>query len=287
MVATTVGNYALFAGGCTTYYYGSSKDAIFNTVDRYSSSMVKGTASSLSVKRNELAATTVGSYAIFAGGSSTPVDSKPSYYEIADAYNTSLTKQSSVPSLSIARSKLAAATVGNYALFAGGCSTTGNDIDSNATYYSTVDTYNTSLTRSTATSLRYKCCGTCGAGNSKYAIFAGGDTSIQATGTSDSANAIMHYYNTSLTRGYLTLATKRVDARALGYDEFFFIGADALNSEQPIDVYNASLTRTTITLSLPRFACTIAYVGNYILFAGGRYDGSRYGTCEVFSIQEE
>ena len=59
--ATSVGDYALFGGG----YDGSDRTS---TVDTYTSSLVKGTATNLSVARNSLAATSVGNYALFGGG---------------------------------------------------------------------------------------------------------------------------------------------------------------------------------------------------------------------------
>lgn len=72
-----------------------------------------GTITPLSVARGQLAATTVGNYALFGGGYS------GYYIDTVDAYNTSLTR-STPTALSGARSVLAATTVGNYALFGGG-----------------------------------------------------------------------------------------------------------------------------------------------------------------------
>ena len=92
-----------------------------------------GTATPLSEARSDLAATTVGNYALFGGDSST-----------VDAYNTSLTRTIPTP-LSVDRRALAATTVGNYALFGGGYGS--------RKYLATVDAYNTSLTRTTPTAL--------------------------------------------------------------------------------------------------------------------------------------
>ena len=64
----------------------------------------------LSAARAYLAATTVGNYGLFGGGSSGSV---------VDAYNTSLTR-STPTALSAGRNYLAATTVGNYGLFGGG-----------------------------------------------------------------------------------------------------------------------------------------------------------------------
>ena len=61
-----------------------------------------------------LAATTVGDYALFGGGSS-----GNTYYSTVDAYDTNLVR-SSMDNLLEVRSGLAATTVGKYALFGGG-----------------------------------------------------------------------------------------------------------------------------------------------------------------------
>ena len=70
-----------------------------------------GTITPLSVERHNLAATTVGNYALFGGGSTN--------YSTVDAYNQSLTR-STPTALNTGRYSLAATTVGNYALFGGG-----------------------------------------------------------------------------------------------------------------------------------------------------------------------
>jgi len=72
-----------------------------------------GTATKLSSARRNLAATSVGDYALFGGGYD------GSYSKVVDAYNTSLTR-STPTALSKARYNLAATSVGDYALFGGG-----------------------------------------------------------------------------------------------------------------------------------------------------------------------
>jgi hypothetical protein len=102
----------------------------------------------------------VGNYALFAGGSS------PAHKDTVDAYDTSLTHSTPTP-LSVARLGLAGASVGNYALFAGGSG-------SSPTYKDTVDAYDTSLTRSTPTALSVARGRLAGASVGNYALFAGG-----------------------------------------------------------------------------------------------------------------
>ena len=95
----------------------------------------RNNVTSLSVARTNLAATTVGSYALFGGGSG------GGYSSTVDAYSTSLSR-STPTALSVASINLAATTVGNYALFGGGynnggCSSTVDaySIDNKVTIY--------------------------------------------------------------------------------------------------------------------------------------------------------
>ena len=116
-----------------------------------------GTIDALSVARNGLAATTVGDYALFGGGTG-PSDR-------VDAYDTSLTRTTPT-ALSRARYYLAATTVGDYALFGGGSTSSA----SNA-----VDAYDTDLTKVTVPNVLSQARGYLAAttvGN--YALFGGG-----------------------------------------------------------------------------------------------------------------
>ena len=91
-------------------------------------SLTRTTATPLSEGRGDLAAATVGNYALFGGGKGSSNSST------VDAYDTSLTRTIPTP-LSEGREDLAAATVGNYALFGGGYGNTTRD---------TVDAYTVS-----------------------------------------------------------------------------------------------------------------------------------------------
>ena len=182
LAATSVGNYALFAGGLQYHTPEYNQTAHYSTVDAYNSSLTRSTPTALSEARSYLAATTVGNYALFGGGWGSS-----SNYSTVDAYNSSLTR-STATELSQVRYGLAATTVGNYALFGGGV---------NANYLSTVDAYNSSLTRSTPTALsqvRYKLAATT-VGN--YALFGGG---YDGSSTFPNVDA----YNSSLTRSIAT-----------------------------------------------------------------------------------
>jgi len=126
MAATTVGNYALFGGGRGSGY------VYYSVVDAYDTSLTRTTPTGLSQERSNLAATTVGNYALFGGGYGVKVESiydedLEEYIEerisiksnVVDVYNSSLTRTTPTE-LSQGRYNLAATTVGNYALFAGG-----------------------------------------------------------------------------------------------------------------------------------------------------------------------
>ena len=124
IAATAVGNYAIFSGSCLT-------------ADVYDGSLTKTTASILNRGRSSMAAVTVGDYALFAGGYSS-TDTQPNYEDTddVDACDSSLTRTTAA-ALSVKVSYLVAATVGDYALFAGGYM----NRTSNSGYSDTVDVY--------------------------------------------------------------------------------------------------------------------------------------------------
>ena len=89
-----------------------------------------GVITPLSVARYNLAATTVGNYALFGGGSG----DAPADKDTVDAYDYTLTR-STPTALSAARYSLAATTVGNYALFGGGFGDAPTNKDTVDAYY--------------------------------------------------------------------------------------------------------------------------------------------------------
>ena len=92
-------------GGLTT-------GGAFTTVDVYDEALTRTAGTPLSTKRFFPAGATVGSHALFAGG--TPKDGSL----VVDAYDASLTLTAAAD-LSSAQNSYAAAAVGGYALFAG------------------------------------------------------------------------------------------------------------------------------------------------------------------------
>lgn len=223
-----VGNYALAIGGLIDNNTPSS------VVDVYNISLEHSTPPQpLSVARAMIVSSNVGNYTLAMGGSSSQYSSDY-FYSTIDAYNSSLTRSSPTQSLSVARTNLAAASVGNYALAMGG------ETKSLPLGCNTVDAYNTSLVRSTPTnalsSERYSLSGL-SFGN--YALAIGG-----AFG-----NNTVDVYNTSLTRSQAdSLSEGRSIPATTNVGNYALIAGGVGNStagSSVIDVYNASLTRLT------------------------------------------
>ena len=101
--ATTLENYAIFAGG--------SGGGASNVVDVYDDNLVR-TNYQLSAKRYFLAATSVGEYALFGGGCN------PTFLDTLDIFDKSFTRIRQFMPKAIAYH--AATTIEGYALFAGG-----------------------------------------------------------------------------------------------------------------------------------------------------------------------
>jgi len=160
LAATTVNGEAIFAGGWDKLG-GPGPLLPRDRVDIYHEATESWTTSSLSEPRYDLAATTVGSLALFGGGWA-----DGGYSSVVDIYDSS-TGQWSTASLSLPRAKLAAASVGPYAIFAGG--------ETRSTIFSdVVDIYDSrdgSWSTSSLAEARTSLCGLSGQG---VALFAGG-----------------------------------------------------------------------------------------------------------------
>lgn len=193
----------------------------------------KKEAKELSVARYDLVATTVGGYALFAGGN--PASS------VVDSYTSTLVRNTAT-SLSVARYDLAATTVGNYALFAGGRSQSNSSV---------VDAYNATLVRSTATNLSSIMYNSAATTVGSYAIFAGNNT--------------VNAYNSSLVRSTLEDESNLKNNLAATT-----IGDYGIFRSNVTIGYNSSLVKTVLTeVEGSRGSLAAATVGNYALFAGG------------------
>lgn len=145
LAGSTTGTYAIFAGGSEDIYNYRSPRAY---VDAYDSSKTRTTASNLSRARVAAAGGSVTGYAFIAGGYYWG-SSKNNACTNVDVYSASLTKQS-VSGLSVARDTIASMSFDNAVAFAGG---NRSGLATNNAFSTTVDRYDTSLTRTTIGSL--------------------------------------------------------------------------------------------------------------------------------------
>ena len=231
-----------------------------------------GTISGLSATRHSLAATSIGDYALFGGGSG-------GSSKAVDAYNKSLTR-STLEALSAGRMSLAATSIGDYALFGGGHNYVETTDGGYTKAFSTVDAYNKSLTRSTPTALRFKGESLAATSIGDYALFGGGH--IYAHGEYGSyETSTVDAYNKSLTRSTLedlSVARRNLDATSIGDYALFGGGYNLVETtdgriDKPlstVDAYDKSLTRSTPTaLSVARTNLAATSIGDYALFGGG------------------
>ena len=171
LAATSVGPLAFFGGGEIDIPGAGGTTAVSssNVVDIYNSSTNQWSTNALSQARSDLAATSVGNLAIFAGGIDWINGNDGVLSNAVDIYNTS-TGQWTTAALSVPRYGLTATTVGTDAIFAGGVASGGLS--------NVVDIFNTATGKwSTATlsQSRSEISATSVDGN---AIFAGGNISF-------------------------------------------------------------------------------------------------------------
>lgn len=280
LVATTVGNYALFGGGNSSKSTTSS-----DVVDAYDDMLTHTIPSPLSVAKYWLAATTIGNYALFGGGYGansvdvfdtelthmviTPLSFSSSQLaatsigdyalfgggaggqNAVDVYDAELTHATATP-LSIGRGLLAATTVGNYALFGGGR-------DASFINSKIVDAYSLELTHTLAPALQYarNDLSTTTVGN--YALF----------GAGSSYSYVVDAYNNELVHSIATsLSSSRSSGAATTVGIYALFGGG--NGTNYVDVYDISLIHTVSTpLSVGRLNLYATSVGSYALFGGG------------------
>lgn len=259
LTAATVGNYALFAGGGCPSESGLEGFYHSNAVDAYDLSLTRSSAPNLFTACKNQASTTVGNYALFAGGMSINGDSLSS----VNVYDTSLTKRS-VHALTWARYHLAATTANKKAFFMGGyCADSG--VEQRIT---SVDIYNDNLTKYSVIhdgmNVEYSAATTMG----DYAIFAGGLSNL---GAMSDAMA----YDANITKIVLdSLAVARYSLAATTVGNYaLFAGGQTNNGtyHMTVDSYDTSLTRSQVSAGLANSVTNAAAttIGDYAIFAGG------------------
>ena len=218
LTSTYVGEYALFGGGLmdssgTTYVYSDS-------VDAYSTELVKTQAQALISPRSELASASNNGYAIFAGGQ----DARLSCSNVAEAYDTLLVK-TVLEALPVEVSDLSAAPVGDYILFAGGQYRYGSAYDPT----STATAYDSTLTRIDAPSLSVARSFLSGISFGNYAMFGGGRKNVGVT--SNDVFSTVDVYSTSLTRSTSTnLSTARTNMASTSNQQYALFGGGGIGS---------------------------------------------------------
>lgn len=261
------GNYALFAGG--TVYLADYCD----TINAYDKSLTKTNPAVLSTAKHYMTSTTIGNYVLFAGGYDK--SSKGSLYglDTIDVYDQSFTRTNPAV-LSVSRYALTSATIGDYALFAGGYNYQGG-----SNTCSTVDAYNQSFTRTNPAVLSVSRLMMASTIIGDYALFAGGNTKGTSGGTAGLVSTV-DAYNKSLTRTNPTsLNEVKYDfaGTSVGYYAIFAGGYDSdSNGTGTVDAYNKSLTRiSAYRLDVARMKLSSTTIANIALFAGGSEDINR------------
>lgn len=184
-----------------------------------------------------------------------------------------LTRYGNIEKLGVDRTNLAGASVGNYALFAGG-----NTNRTASGYYSgqfsnVLDAYDTSLTHTEPASLlgkaRDQLVGVSLLG--KYAFFAGGGYYDTSTKYYEDSNQV-DVYDTSLTRvsSIQPLPTPRMSVQATHVGDYALFAGGFSSGETEVTAYNSSLIQT-VCAEMPdgKRNHAAASVGDYALVAGG------------------
>lgn len=207
-VAFSIGDYAVITGGP-----GSS---VFNIYDQNLTFYLN---TNLGYVYNRAAAVSNKNYAFIAGGNDTY------YRNLVRAYDKNLTVYN-VDSLSIGRSNLSAASVGDYVLFGGGLSAMG----SSTNVYNTVDAYDKEMTKIAyeIAPLSSKSRDLAATTLGPYALFGGGYGSTHVRQ--------MDIYDKELTKTNGTpLSQNRTRGAATSSDKYAFFGGGTQNNT--IDVY--------------------------------------------------
>lgn len=289
LAGVSLGNTALFGGGGSLV---EGKNQVYsNAVDVFDASGGSSTAT-LSRGRVYLAATSVGPKAIFAGGECPDiVFGTVNPTNVVDIFDAG-TGQWSTATLSYARSKLAAASVGNKAFFAGGYGLVPPGIGAHSDL---VDIYDAgsglwtvarlSEARSNLTAVS--------AGNKVF--FAGGTTGGFRQQDPTTYSNTVDIYDLNLgtwTSAHLSQARTNVAAAVIG-DAVLFGGgvySDSVGTSHlcsVVDVYNISSgTWSTTTLSEARYSLAATSLGNMALFAGGGNATNLSAVVDVYAIPE-
>ena len=268
--ATTVANRAFFAGGAAASGYSA-------VVDIYDADTGLWSTDTLSEGRYYLTATTVGNKAMFAGGFTGPPGAVPS--NVVDIYDADAPEGSrwSTHTLSQARGIVAATTVGNRAIFAGGY------IDSTEGYSDVVDIYDAEApdgSRWSTHTLSEARCYIAATTVGNKAVFGGGSNDSAVVDIYDDDTGLWSADSLSQGRSYLAATT----AGNLALFAGGLIGADTYSDV--VDIYDEDTGLwSTDTLSEARSALSGTTADTVAMFAGGLVGADTYS--DVVDIYDE
>lgn len=275
LAATSVGPYALFAGGSTSFTSST------NVIDVYDSGTGTWSTVTLGQARYDLSAVTVGGKAIFAGGATGgPGTAVPSAF--VDIYDSSVGPPNdplawSTTSLGLARGNMGAAAAGDCAVFAGGLN--GMAVDNVDIYCASTGTWSTT----TLSQPRMPKFAAVGVGTKVY--IAGG---LLNPGIPTDLIEIYDTVTGVWSQRFLSSPRVLFTATAFGNTIFFAGGTPNLGAQTPVYDVVEVLDATTDTweppmsLSQARCALGAARVGNKILFAGGNTGPSPSAVVDIY-----
>lgn len=262
-VGVSAGNYAIFAGGMTT---GSQ-----NSVNAYNSSLVRTVAPDMVSGREDFAGAYIAEngYTIFAGG-----EHNDEFVAVVDTYNSSLTQITS-EEMSTPRSRLASATVGKYAVFAGGEDANGDR--SKVVEYFYDGTSNGYVGEVIGSSVR----STEQLKTASYYV-AGGDNGAYALFYNWYRTDYVDAYNSSMTHSAITNSIPTKDYVAIGRAGDYAIVAGGTNNAGNNIAIDQSLTVTFVDdLQEGRRQMKSTSLGKYAMFIGGYIDSTASRSAKV------
>lgn len=240
-----------------------------------------GTVTDLTYGGYNLAAASVGNYAIFTAAYYPGY----SYGKYVTSYNKSLTKNT-LTSLSNITYDMAGVSFGDYALFGGGENSGGG------TTYTTVYAYDANLTRTNPTALSVARSVLKATTVGSYALFGGGKYYDDDDGYVLSRR--IDVYNPSLTRTNMNATYSKMNYAAASVGDYaLFGGGNSKASSNTYSqsatgvAYDTSLTESSLpTLPTAREFLSAARTGDYVLFAGGSYNESTSSVAIHHSLNE-
>lgn len=267
MAAARAGSKLLLGGGVTYPPVTAS-----NRVDIYDEISGQWSVEALSQARWQLAATGVGSKALFAGGTLLPAAAN-SLSNRVDVYDAAANTWST-STLSQARMELTAVSGGGKAFFAGGWIGPGSE-NSDA-----IDVYEPSSGSWTVAHLSQARQGLASASAGDKVVFAGGWASTVP-------RAVVDIYDVS-TNGWSTATLSRprryLSAAVAGHRILFAGGDNSVDAYDDVDIYDTqSGTWSVAHLSQARHDLAGASVGSMAIFAGGvRADGVKSAVVDIY-----